>query len=192
MTEIKHRGYLTKKQLAQTIKYLKKNGKLIKAEYEETVYFDTSIFPQIGDFATGFSRVSLKSDQKGAVFRIKDGDPSDPKRNEISVAIKKKYCQNLIYILCHLGLKYGYYRPAYRQVFTLNIVIISIKTESVMGDHFEIELKRGVSITDTTITLLLKKFNLHFWSKVKYQDRIHTKMKKSPAINVFESKIWSK
>lgn len=192
MTEIKHRGYLTKKQSMQITKYLKKEGKLIKAQYEQAVYFDTSIFPQIGDFATGFSRVSLKSYQKGAVFRIKDGDPSDPKRNEISVAITKKHCQNLIYILSHLGLKYGYYRPAYRQVFRLNNIIISIKTECVMGDHFEIELKNGITIGDPTITLLLKKFNLKFWTKEKYQDRIHEKMKGFPAIDVYESNIWNK
>jgi len=192
MTEIKHRGYLTKKQLGQITKYLKENGKLLKDGYEQTVYFDTSIFPQIGDFATGFSRVSLKSSQNEAVFRIKDGDPSDPKRNEIAVIIKKKNCQNLIYILSHLGLKYGYYRPTYRQIFKIKKVIISIKTKCVMGNHFELELKKGVSITDPTIMFLLKKFNLQFWSKIKYQERIHEKMRKFPAINVYESNIWSK
>lgn len=191
MTEIKLRGNLTQKQLVQITKYLKEKGKLIKSGNEQVVFFDTSIFPQIGDFATGFSRVSLKLDQNGALFRIKEGNPSNPKRNEIVVAIKKKHCPNLTYILNHLGLKYGYYRPAYRQDFKLKKIIISIKTKCVMGNHFEIELMEGVSLTDPTITWLLKEFNLHIWSKVKYQSRIHAKMKKFPAINVYESNIWN-
>lgn len=191
MTEIKHRGYLTQQQLVRIINYLKKHATLIKAGYEQAIYFDTSIFPQIGDFKTGFSRISLKSDDNGAVFRIKEGDPSDPKRNEISVAIKKKDCQNLICILSHLGLKYGYYRPAYRQIFRLHNQLISIKTKCVMGDHFEIELKKGTTLSDEAITLLQKKCHLQFWSKVQYQDRIHARMKRSPAIDVFESKIWN-
>ena len=189
MTEIKYRGYLTQRQLEQITSHLNKNGKLIGSGYEQVVYFDTSIFPKIGDFATGFSRVSLKVDKNKAIFRIKDGDPSDARRNEITVAVRKKDCQNLVFILNHLGLKNGYYRPVYRQDFIFKKMIISIKTKCVMGNHFEIELPDGVSIKDPRIVTLLKKFSLVLWSKNQYQRRIHDKMKKFPAVNVCESNI---
>lgn len=190
MTEEKYRGHLIKKQLEQLQKYLNKKGKLIRSNTELVVYFDTSIFPQIGDFVTGFSRVSLKSTPHRAVLRIKDGNPSDSTRKEIVVAIKKKDCQSLLYILNQLGLKYGYYRPAYRQDFLLQKIIISIKTKCVMGDHFEIELKNGASLKDPIIQFILSTYNLQFWSREKYQERISDNMKRYPAVNVYESNLW--
>lgn len=191
MIEEKYRGHLTKKQLEQLLKFLKKKGKLIKADVEKVVYFDTSIFSQIGDFVTGFSRVSLKSTSHRVVFRIKDGNPSDAKRKEIAIGIKKKDAANLLYILNQLGLKYGYYRPAYRQDFLIQNIIISIKTKCVMGDHFEIELKKGASLKDPILKSILGTNNLHFWSRKQYQERISANMKRSPAINVYESNFWS-
>ncbi|MCW3111490.1 MAG: hypothetical protein JWQ09_5996 [Segetibacter sp.] len=191
MTEEKYRGQLTRRQLPKVLKYLAKKAKLINSNFEQVLYFDTSIFPQIGDFVTGFSRISLKSTPDKTVFRIKHGNPSDPKRDEIAITIKKKDCPNLLYILNQLGLKYGYYRPAYRQDFLLENSIISIKTKCVMGDHFEIELKKGASLQDSAMNFLIRTYNLKFWSREKYQERIHTKMQKSPAINVYESSIWN-
>lgn len=190
MTEIKYRGPLKNKQLKDLRKYLTQKGKLIESTYEKVVFFDTSIFPQIGDFVTGFSRVSIKSDKLGTVLRIKDGNPSDPKRNEIAVDIKKKDCVNMVYILNCLGLKNGFYRPAYREKFLLDNITVSIKTKCVMGDHFEIELSNGASIKDSGIINLLNKFCLKFWPKKKYQQRINNKMKGFPALNVYESNIW--
>jgi hypothetical protein len=191
MTEEKYRGHLTKAQLPKLLTYLKKKAKLISSNFEQVVYFDTSIFPQIGDFVTGFSRVSLKSSPAKTVFRIKHGNPSDAKRDEIVITIKKKECPNLLYILNQLGLKYGYYRPAFRQDFLFENCIISIKTKCVMGDHFEIELKIGASLQDPAISFLIKTCNLKFWSKEKYRERIHAKMQKFPAINVYESNLWN-
>lgn len=190
MTEIKYRGPIAENQLKELTQYLIKKGELIEAAYEKVVFFDTSIFPQIGDFITGFSRVSLKEYKQRAVLRIKDGNPSDPERNEIAVEIKKKHSANLVYILNCLGLKFGYYRPVYRQKFLFGNVIISIKTKCVMGSHFEIELSKGTSINDPSITKLLTKFSLVFWSKKKYQLRINAKMEEFPALNVYEAKIW--
>lgn len=192
MIEIKYRGPLNKNQLEILSKYLSKKGKLIESTYEKVVFYDTSIFPQIGDFITGFSRVSLKANRHGAVLRIKDGNPSAPLRNEIVVFIKKKQCANLVYILHCLGLKYGYYRPVYREKYLLENIVVSIKTKCIMGDHFEIELKEGTSINDLKIINLLKKFSLFIWSKNKYQQRINYKMKRFPAVNVYESNIWTK
>lgn len=191
MTEEKYRGHLTKKQLGLLLNYLKKNGKLIRSDIEQVVYFDTSIFPQIGDFVSGFSRVSLKSTPVRSVLRIKDGNPSDSIRKEIAVTIKRKDCPNLLYILNQLGLKCGYYRPAYRQDFLIQKIIISIKTKCAMGDHFEIEVKKGASIKDPTIQFLLNTYNLRFWSREQYQERIAANMKKSPPINVYESDLWN-
>lgn len=191
MTEIKYRGRLTKEQLEQVLKFLTKKGKLMRANFEKVVYFDTSIFPQIGDFITGFSRISVKSTAVRTVLRIKHGNPSDSQRSEIAVAIRKQDCANLIFILNQLGLKYGYYRPAYRQDFSIQKFIISIKTKCVMGSHFEIELKKGASLKDPVILFLLSTYNLKFWSREQYQERIHEKMKKVPAINVYESKLWT-
>lgn len=136
MTEIKYRGPLNSRQLKELSEYLTHKGKLIESNNEKVVFFDTSIFPQIGDFVTGFSRVSLKSDKRGAVLRIKDGNPSDPERNEIGVDIKEKDCASLVYILNCLGLKYGFYRPVKRERFVLGNITVSIKTKCVMGDHF--------------------------------------------------------
>jgi len=191
MTEIKYRGPLTEKQVKDLTDYLTQKGTLIESGYEQVVFFDTSIFPQIGDFVSGFSRLSIKTDKNGAFLRIKKGNPSDPKRNNIKVPIKKKDCTNLVYILNCLGLKYGYYRPVYRRKFQLQNVVISIKTKCVMGDHFEIELPNVDKLNAPRVKNLLNKFALSFWSKNKYQQRINQKMKKFPLVNVYESNIWT-
>jgi hypothetical protein len=190
MTEIKYRGPLTKIQLKKLTEYLLKKGELIESDYEKVVFFDTSIFPQIGDFTMGFSRLSLKENSQKAVLRIKEGNPSEPERNEIAVSINKKHCANVTYILNRLGLKKGFYRPAHTQKFLFKNITVSIKTKCIMGDHFEIELPNKISIDDSQIFYLLKRFPLFFWSKIKYQQRINKLMKKFPAVNVFESNIW--
>jgi adenylate cyclase class IV len=190
MTEIKYRGPLTNNQREALVKSLKQKGKLLESTHEKVIFFDTSIFPQIGDFITGFSRVSIKADRHGAVLRIKEGNPSESERNEIAVAVKKKDLGNLVYLLNCLGLKNGYYRPVFREKFFLENIAISIKTNCVMGDHFEIELTNGTAITDPMVIHLLKKCSLAFWTKRQYQQRIKYMMKKFPAVNVSESNIW--
>lgn len=190
MTEIKYRGPLSKIQVERLTRYLTQKGELIESTYEQVVFFDTSIFPQIGDFVTGFSRLSLKTNKNGAVLRIKEGNPSEAKRNEIGVDIKKKQCANVIFILNCLGLKDGFYRPVFLRKFLLDGIAVSIKTECVMGDHFEIELMNESSMRSPRLINLLKKFSLVVWSKKQYQERINQKMKRSPAVNVHESNIW--
>lgn len=188
--EIKYRGPLNKNQLKKLVGYLNYHGKEIISDYEKTVYFDTSMYPEIGDFATGMSRISLKSDRKGVVLRIKKGDPAEPKREEINVSLNNKDCLNLLYIFNCLGLKYGYYRPAFRRVFRLNNAVFSIKTRCAMGNHFEIELKNEIQIEEMAITSLLKKLRLSLWSKDQYQRRINNNIKKFPAINIYESTLF--
>ena len=190
MTEIKYRGPLTKIQSKKLTDYLLKKAVLAESDYEKVVFFDTSIFPQIGDFTTGFSRLSLKEHTGGAVLRIKDGNPSESLRNEIAVSISNRHCGNVTYILNSLGLKTGFYRPVHRKKFLLENISVSIKTKCIMGDHFEIELNKKTAINDPLLSFLVKKFSLIFWTKLKYQQRINFFMKKFPAVNVVESKIW--
>ena len=190
MTEIKYRGPLTKIQKKHLSEYLKNKGQLVESVLEKVVFFDTSIFPAIGDFATGFSRLSLRIIRSKATLRIKKGNPSDHKRNEVALSIKKNQVPKLVYILNSLGLKNGFYRPAFRRSFFIDNFIVSIKTKCVMGDHFEIELLKGSAIKNHPITLLMKKFSLYFWSRDEYQKRIYQKMKKFPAVNVYDSKFW--
>lgn len=191
MTEIKYRGPLSEKQVKGLTDYLTQKGTLIESGYEQVVFFDTSIFPQIGDFVSGFSRLSIKADKNGAFLRIKEGNPSDHKRNEIAVVIKKRDCANLVYILNSLGLKNGYYRPVFRKKFVLHNFVVSIKTKCVMGNHFEIELPNVDILNAPRVKNLLNKFSLYFWSKKQYQQRIDQKMKKFPLVNVYESNIWT-
>ncbi|MEO6730310.1 MAG: hypothetical protein ABIN01_03780 [Ferruginibacter sp.] len=190
MIEVKYRGPLSENQLLQLRRYLKKRGKLVNANNEKVVYFETSIFPQIGDFMTGFSRLSLKSTPSGSVFRIKQGNPSDSERKEKAVRIRKKDCPNLLYILDQLGLKYGYFRPAYREDFLLSKFTVSIKTKCVMGNHFEVDLKQGISVDDPIVQGVLKACKLNFWTMEKYQKKINANIKRVPAIAVYESKLW--
>jgi adenylate cyclase class IV len=187
--EIKRRGPLSKKQLGELKRFLEQKAKKLNSAFEQSIFFDTSIYPSIGDFETGFSRVSLKITGKTAVLRIKEGNPADAKREERTISIKRKDCSNLIHLLNSLGLKNGFYRPVQREDFQFRGLIISIKTNCVMGNHFEIESAKEIAITDPTIKDLLKKFKLFFWTKEEYLNRIHEKMKKSPVVNISDLNI---
>ncbi len=190
MQEEKYRGPLSETQLKELLRFLKKKGELVDSHSEETVYFDTTIFPKIGDFKTGFSRVSLKSTPQTCVLRIKKGNPSDAKRTEVGVVIRKKDRLNLLEILHHLGLKSGFYRPLKRQNFVFFNFKISIKTSCVMGNHFEIEPILGATLHDPNIKILAQKCRLKFWSKVQYQKQIEANMRKNPAIDLLGLKFW--
>ena len=55
----------------------------------------------------------------------------------------------------------------------------------------EISSEPLIQLAGKSINFLRKKFNLRYWSKEKYRERIHQKMKQFPAVNVHESKIWT-
>ena len=189
MTEAQYRGPLTDAQTKALIKHLKTRGELLYADPEKAVFFDTSVFPLIGDFVTGFSRLSIKADGTGTHLRLKEGNPSDVKRKAYTIKIEKKDCASLIYILNRLGLQYGYYRPAFRYDFRVDGVLISIKTQCVMGNHFEFSVPDDFR-RHPSLLQLKKKFKLSFWSKRAYRTRITAFMKKFPPVNVFEAKIF--
>lgn len=189
MTEIKYRGPLTDKQMVRLIEYLEFHGKLITSEFERVIFFDTSIFPLIGDFTSGFSRLSIKFDSKGMWLRMKVGNPSDVQRINKVIRIKKAHTENLLFVFNRLGLKYGYYRPAFRsEYYCLDFTII-VKKHCVMGNHFEIEPKKGKRIHQSLIKKFLKDLGLSLWRTQTYQRRITTLMEKFPPIDILESQL---
>jgi adenylate cyclase class IV len=190
MIEIKYRGPLTRNKVETLTKYLQKHGTLISSVIEEVVYFDTSIFPEVGDFITGFSRVSIKASKNEVVLRMKEGNPSDNRRPVVKVSVKHSESRNLLLILNRLGLRQGYYRPVFRRLYRLGTFKLAIKTKCIMGDHFELELPTYISVRHSAVQGFITKFDLQFWSTEQYQNRITKNMKASPAINVYESNIF--
>jgi len=190
MEEIEYRGPLTENQVDQLVTYLAEEGTLIKEEFERVVFFETANFPAIGDFQTGTSRLSLKSDNKGTYFRIKEGNPSDLSRKEFDIKIEENDISNLIYILNRLGLTDGFYRPTFRRDYKIGNLIISVKTKCVMGNHFEFELNDPDISSEDLIKKLILKFGLSIWSKNQYKERIANLMINNSAINIYESKIF--
>lgn len=184
MFEIKYRGPLNKEQTRGLVRYLNKYGKLRSEGWEKTVFLDTSIFPQIGDFTTGFSRISIKSDQRSLVLRIKEGNPSDAKRKERKITLREKELPNLIFLLDSLGVHRGFYRPVFRKIYQIDLLKISIKTKCAIGTHFEIELPHESFLNSPVLQTLLKRYKLKFWTKAAYQERIKQGMKKFPAVDL--------
>lgn len=180
--EIKYRGPLTERQAKDLQQHLSRRGALLSAGWETTLFFDTSIFPQVGDFATGFSRISLKLDKKGTTLRLKEGHPASAVRQERRISLQKKEVPHLLFLLDALGLHQGFYRPAYRRQFALEGVTISLKTECAIGDHFEIELSRESDLQLPLLKDLFSRFGLWCWTAHEYQQRIDEGMQEFPAV----------
>lgn len=190
MLENKYRGPLNQEKLETLLHYLRHHGKLVREENERAVYFDGSIFPQIGDFNTGFSRISMKFKKSHSEMRLKIGNPSEPRREKIIVKVSKKQTKNLLLILNKLGLKNGYYRPALRSDFELYGTVVSIKTHCVMGDHFEINGKNKAINANQCIGAMISELGLSFWTREHYQKRINRLMKKAPPVNICDSHLF--
>ncbi len=191
MKEIEKRGPLSSNQLDRLTIFLEKEGVLVKQESEKVIFFETKNFPSIGDFKSGLARISLKSDKKESYIRIKEGNPSATTRSEYSVRLNTDDISNMIYILSRLGLTHGFYRPTNRKDYQYANLTISIKTNCVMGDHFEIELNDVNLDLEEEIQNLLHRIELNFWTTEEYKYRIQNLMKTNPAINIIESKIFA-
>jgi len=189
MLEIKYRGPLTPQQTKKLIRYFSKKAKRLFSGQEKVLFLDTTIFPSIGDFHTGFSRVSLKRSGNAITVRIKEGNPSAVKREELSFTIAKKEWKPFLYFLNALGLRSGYYRPSFRHIYQLGQIRFSLKTRSAIGDHFEMELPSEEHLASPAVQGLLSEFGLQVWSKEAYQKRIAQGMKAFPAIAVTEAKL---
>src|SRR5262249_25117810 len=137
-TEIKYRGPLQNAQVARLTKFLLKHGRMLKHEHEKAFYFESTAFPSIGDFKWGTARISVKVEQKAAYLRLKEGNPASSAREEYKVKVQKSQLANLMYILHRIGFIEGFYRPSLRRDYKYGNLIVTIKTECVMGDHFEI------------------------------------------------------
>lgn len=183
-TEVKYRGPLKPIQFQRLQTYLKQNGSILRKEFEEVYFMETSIFPQIGDFETGFSRLSIKLEKDGMTLRMKAGNPSNHKRKVKLVFIRKAECQNMIFILNSLGLTHGYYRPAFREEYQLDGFQVSVKSQCIMGNHFEIELPTTLSINNSQVQKFLIQNKLTIWEKDAYQNRINENIDKVPAVKL--------
>ena len=190
MKEFEKRGPLGSEQLTKLADFLKGNATLIKEESEKVVFFDTKKFPAIGDFKNGSARISLKCDNKGNFIRIKEGNPSNEMRSEYSVELRRNDIENLVYILSRLGLTNGFYRPTERTDFKYKNLIITIKTNCVMGDHFEIELIDSTAHFEDEIKELLNNVPLTFWTTEEYKSKVSDLMITNPAINILGAKIF--
>lgn len=184
MLEIKYRGQLTDEQARSFLRYLHKRAVLISSGWEKALYLDTSIFPQIGDFATGFSRISIKQDQKGVTLRIKEGNPSDTKRIERQIKLRTKDLSHVLFLFHLLGVRQGYYRPCFRKVYQLECIKVSVKTKCAIGTHFEFELSNEAALQSEIVQALIKRFHLKFWNKEAYQQKINQGIRKFPPINI--------
>lgn len=184
MQEIKYRGPLKDEQARSLIRYLNKYGKLLSSGWEKSLYLDTSIFPQIGDFITGFGRISIKSDKSGVVLRIKEGNPSAVKRKERQITLRKSELPHLLFLLDLLGVHRAFYRPAFRKVYLLGKLKISIKARCAIGIHIELELPNEAYFNSKVVKTLVTRFHLHLWSKEIYQEKIKQGMKKFPAVAI--------
>lgn len=184
MHEIKYRAPLNEAQARSLIRYLNKEGKLLSSGWEKSLYLDTSIFPQIGDFLTGFSRISIKHNDKGVFLRIKEGNPSDAKRKERQIAIQKKELPHLLFLLHLLGVDRGFYRPAFRKLYQLGKLKVSIKGKCAIGTHVEIEVPSETHFKSNVVQSLIRRFHLSLWSKETYQKKIEQGMKEFPAVNI--------
>lgn len=184
MLEIKYRGALTDEQARSLVRYLQKNAIPLFSGWEKALYLDTSIFPNIGDFNTGFSRISLKNTKTGIALRIKEGNPSDLKRIERQLTLRKKDLPHFLFLLNLLGVRQGFDRSCFRKVFQLGRIKVSVKTKCAIGTHFELEVPSEAAFQSEPVQALIKRFHLTFWSKESYQKKIAEGMKKFPAIDI--------
>jgi adenylate cyclase class IV len=195
MYEIELRGPLGKGQAENLMKVLEAEGKLLKQTDEKLLFFETRNFGKIGSFEKGNARLSLKIVNGSAKLRLKYGNALAQDRKEESVEILNGDSRNLLNILYNLGIEEAFYRPTVRWDYFIDGITVSIKTNCVMGDHFEIERLVDEN-NDTFLKYEMQKLidfanthNLSIWSKDDYKNRVTSLMKEYPPVNINEIPI---
>lgn len=187
--EIKYRGPLSNSGIAALKKYLQGHAHKIKQENESVYFFESTVFPSIGDFSWGTARLSFKISGPFIFLRFKEGNAAASKRKNYTSKIKRSESKNLFYIFFRLGLTHAFYRPALRTEYKLGSLLIIIKQQCVMGDHFEIQIENESVTVKKELMLFLKKFQLRCWTETEYKNRITKLMKTSPAISLLDVEL---
>lgn len=188
--EIKYRGPLTARNVNLLLQFLKTEAILRKAEHDQVLYLESTAFPSIGDFNWGVARMSIKIAHTTIRLRLKEGNAANHKRDEYEIRLPKSQGSNLLYMLHRLGLTEAFYRPSFRQEFKYGNLIIIIKQQCVMGDHFEVQLQNDLKASHIELHHFLKKFGLVCWTELQYKTRITKLMKTSPALPILDAPFF--
>lgn len=160
--EVELRGPLTTKELNNLLTFLETNGQKIK-ESDEFVLF----FPEN-------SSLNIEKDQ----LRIKKNDYEekivfkDHFGSETEVMLKKDELKNIIKLFSLLNFNLVTLAPARRWDFVYKGITFSLKTNCIIGPHFEAELitelKEKINEVKEKITKVILDLNLNLWSNEEY------------------------
>ena len=176
--EVELRGPLTTIELSNLLTFLETNGQKIK-ESEEFVLF----FPEN-------SLLNIKKDQ----LRLKKNDYEekiifkDHFGSETEVMLKKGELKNIINLFSLLHFNQVTLAPARRWDFVYNEITFSLKTNCIIGPHFEAEqitkLKENINEVKEKITKAIFGLNLKVWSDEEYSKHKKERWKSIKPINL--------
>lgn len=154
---------------------------------EIVVFFVTDHIKGIGDFDTGKARLSLKIAGGDLVVRLKLGNPSSSRRVESTMIVRPNDLEALMQILTALGIHSGFYRPTKRLDIERGDFLLSLKTASAMGNHFELEYI-GLSTDELYVKDQLAEFvstnDLTMWNDNEYRILMAHNRKEYPALEI--------
>ena len=165
-TEVEIRGPLTEREYQRLLKFLKKNGQLLKEGEQMVVFFEMRRHV-----------MNLKKDHKREKIVLKLGEWQKGNREEIEVVLRKGQFGNALKLFKGLGYKKGYRIPAFRQDFLYQGIQISLKTKAVIGTHYEMETlsvgQKGVGEKKRNLLAVARSLKLKVWSEAEYRRIAH-------------------
>lgn len=160
--EVELRGPLTTKELSDLLTFLETNGQKIKESDEFVLFFPENPL------------LNIKKDQ----LRLKKNDYEekivfkDHLGSETEVMLKKDELKNIIQLFSLLQFNQVTLAPARRWDFIYKGITFSLKTNCIIGPHFEAEqitdFKEKINEVKEKITRVILDLKLNIWSDEEY------------------------
>ncbi len=171
-TEIELRGPLKAGDRERIETFLRSEGA------QETTYRDLGIFFNANDFAAfgKFEAASarLQANQKTyddgrveQVAKLKVGTADGHARQEHEMHFKGAGLRTFFEIVKFFGIKEASFRPCERHDWTVGQIVLTLKFNHAIGDHYEAEMTNG---SEATVREFLNKLGLTIWTGSEFKE----------------------
>lgn len=160
--EVEARSFVTPKKWRELNQYFKKHGRLVEANFDQTVYFDAP------------KDLRTRLDKNSAFLILKEGRIHDEGREEIEIALPKKSFADLENLLERLGfkVKIRWYRK--RRVYQWRGVRVYLGITLGYGQVIELEKMvtlEGKDKVHQRLTKMLEGLKVDITPKEEFEKR---------------------
>lgn len=181
-TEVELRGPLKPGDKERVEEFLNTAGATKVAYHDLGIFFNADGIGSFGTFATGNAR--LQANQKThldgrveQVVKMKLGKPTGIEREEYEMSFNGSGLRNFLELVKRFGITQATFRGCERHDYEFGDFMITLKFGHAIGDHFELETKKG---TESDLRTFLGTLDLTPWTEEQFRDTVLASRNKHP------------